>query len=235
MPEEKPEEQEQKPSPTPPPEHEAREDTEPEEQKPSLLEETRAWLERVGGIGTQETPTTAYPRQRPVAQPPAPPQPLPDAVTDDVESLRRLLHEGNDVKFIETLLLTAEQRAARRVNFEQTATQRNHAFGQEVNQFIALHAPDLPPIAFWAFADEAEKRFPGEVDRQIDFAIQMGRRAMAAHNGQRDQRAGANRANLDRSDTLDNGTPARRRRGAPAEEKEESFVDALRNFQAKFQ
>jgi hypothetical protein len=159
---------------------------------------------------------------------------MPDAVTDDVAALRQLLHEGNDTRFIETLLTTAEQRAARRVSFEQEALSRNQNFGQQVNQFVATHAPDLPPIAFWAFADEAEKRYPGQVDRQIDFAIKAGRQAMAQHNGQQTQRAGANRANLERSDTLDNGTPARRRRGA-AVEPEESFVDTLRNFQAKFQ
>jgi hypothetical protein len=159
---------------------------------------------------------------------------MPGATTNDVEALRQLLHEGNDARFIETLLSTAESRAARRVSFEQEVYNRNYSFGQQVNQFVATHAPDLPAIAFWAFADEAERLYPGQVDRQIDFAIKMGRQAMAAHTGQQTQRASANKTNLERSDTLDNGTPARRRRGGEVE-REETFVEALRNFQAKFQ
>jgi hypothetical protein len=216
-------------APAPPPEPEPSVEDQQDQAREKLLQDTRAWLQRVGGVGTPEAPTVAYPRApTPAYRQPAPPEP-----TQDVEQLRQLLHEGNDTRFIESLLTTAEQRAARRVSFDQNVQQRNYNFGQEVNKFVAIHAPDLPPVVFWAFADEAERRYPGQVDMQIDFAINMGRQAMQSHTAQQGQRAGANRANLDRSDTLDNGSPTRRRRGGETE-REESFVETLTNFRNKF-
>ena len=124
----------------------------------------------------------------------------------------------------------------KRVLGDLTRTERDAAFGQKINEFVSINAPDVPLVVFWSFAERAERTYPTDVAQQIDAAISWGRAAMNQHNQFNEGRSQAIRQNVDQSETLD-GTPTRQRRrgGRESEGKTTTFVEELLAARAKYE
>jgi hypothetical protein len=218
------------PQATPPVETPPVEESKPE---PSGVEQerqsTREWLRSLGvvagEVATREAPRVERQAER-VRQPEST-RPVRD--TDEVLAL---LREGDDAKFVEGVVNLSRKR----VKEDLDRTERDAQFGNQINRFVSINAPDVPLVVFWSFAEEAERRFPTEVDKQIDFAIAAGRAAMENHQTATKEREGSIRATQEQSDTLD-GTPTRQRRrgGSPAQERTTTFVEELLAARAKYE
>ena len=194
---------------------------------------TREWLRSLGviagDVATREQPRVE--RQQEVRQQEQAPQQT-RRLAPETEEVLTLLREGDDARFVEGIV----DLTRKRITGEMQKVERDAAFGQKINEFVTINAPDVPLVVFWALAERAERTFPGEVDKQIDWAIQAGRTAMGAHAALANERGQAIRTNQEQSDTLD-GTPTRqRRRGArEAEPKATSFVEELLAARAKYE
>lgn len=235
MPDNLPPDQQEAPKPvvqqTPP-----AETPKPEETPKTQEQSTREWLQSLG-IMAADVATREQPRVEREAPPmPEPPRereaPVAARPRRDIDDVKELLKTGDDERFIEGVV----DLSRKRVMSEIERTQRDAAFGEQVSQYVARTAPDVPLVVFWAFGERAERMYPGQPDKQIDWAIQAGRQAMEAHQTRDASRNAAIRESQDQSDTLD-GTPARpRRRGAREQEsRQTTFVEELLEAQKRFE
>jgi hypothetical protein len=194
---------------------------------------TREWLRSLGvvagDVATREQPRMEREQER--VAPPQQAQPT-RRMSPDTEEVLSLLREGDDARFVEGIV----DMTRRRISGEMQKVERDAAFGQKINEYVTNTAPDVPLVVFWALAERAERTFPGEVDKQIDWAIKAGRTAMGAHQALASERGQAIRQNQEQSETLD-GTPTRqRRRGArEPEPRTTSFVEELLAARAKYE
>lgn len=196
------------------------------------LASTREWLKSVG-MAMQDV------RPREAARVVVPqdeggranrPEPGTRMLPPDVEELQHVLKQGDDAQFIEGVLQAASGRTARAFALQE----RDRNLGLQINEYVAQTSPELPLVVFWAFAGEAEARFPGELDRQINWAMQQASAAMEHHNASIADRTRIRDTAAQESETLD-GTPmggrSRRRRGGAEEEPDESMVETILNAQ----
>ena len=191
---------------------------------------TKEWLRSLG-IVAGEVATREQPRVEREAERREAVRPERVERGRDTDEVLNLLREGDDERFIEGIV----DLSRKRVLGEMTRTERDAAFGNEVNKFVKANAPDVPLVVFWSFAERAERMFPMEVDKQIDWAIGAGRAAMESHNAENGERVQLIRQTQEQSDTL-NGTPTRqRRRGArESQERPSTFVEELLAARSKY-
>lgn len=195
---------------------------------------TKDWLRSLG-ILAGEVATREQPRaEREAERRDAPAERRPAERVDrgrDTDEVLNLLKEGDDERFIEGIV----DLSRKRVFNEMNRTERDAAFGNQVNQYVKTNAPDVPLVVFWAFADRAERMFPTEVDKQIDWAIGAGRAAMESHNAESGERVSEIRRTQEQSETLD-GAPTRQRRrgGRESQERPSTFVEELLAARSKY-
>lgn len=196
------------------------------------LASTREWLRSVGmavqDVRPRETSRVVVPQDEGGRA--NRPEPGTRMLPPDVEQLQHVLKQGDDAQFIEGVLQAASGRTARAFAIQE----RDKNLGMQINEYVAQTSPELPLVVFWAFAGEAEARFPGELDRQINWAMQQATAAMEAHNATIADRTRIRDTSAQESETLD-GSPmggrSRRRRGGAEEEPDESMVETILNAQ----